>query len=83
MKIPLVKVNAAGDASIIPRIVRTATKATALLAPPCKPNIAGPKGIEPQCEIIQGLLPGKLLAPFLPRLVLRIDFPVQQAHPAP
>ena len=36
-----------------------------------------------QCEIIQGLLAGKLLAPFLPRLDLHMDFPVQQAHPAP
>src|SRR5712675_1676296 len=38
---------------------------------------------QPQCEIIQGRFPGKLLAPFLPRLVRRMDLPVQQEQPAP
>jgi hypothetical protein len=42
-----------------------------------------PRIIDRQCEIIHGLLPGKLLAPFLPRLVRRIDLPLQQAQPAP
>lgn len=36
-----------------------------------------------QCEIIQGRLAGKLFEPSLPRLVIRDDFPEQQAHPAP
>ena len=36
-----------------------------------------------QCEIIQGRAAGKLLAPFLPRLVLRVDLPPQHEQPAP
>src|SRR5258705_4018748 len=41
------------------------------------------RGEVPQCEIIQGRLPGKLLAAFLPRLLRRMDLPEQQEQPAP
>jgi hypothetical protein len=37
----------------------------------------------PQCEIIQGRLVGKHLEPSSARLLMRDDFPEQQAHPAP
>jgi hypothetical protein len=45
---------------------------------------ASPKArtIKVQCEIIQGRAAGKLLAPFLPRLLLRMDF-AQHEQPAP
>jgi hypothetical protein len=79
MKIPLAKVNAGEDASIALRIVRTMTErrpSTSLVA-------RHRDGTKPQCEIIHGRLPGKLLAPFLPRLVRRMDLPVQQVQPAP
>jgi hypothetical protein len=39
--------------------------------------------VERQCEIIQGRLAEKLFEPSLPRRVMRVDFPEQQAQPVP
>jgi hypothetical protein len=46
-------------------------------------TLAQPPADQVQCEIIQGRAAGKLLAPSLPRLVLRMDFPPQHEQPAP